>query len=356
MESWTRVEIYPSWRFAVLAVASAGTRRATDRARMTTPPMTTTDIAALAREAGLAGRDWNSWCCDDVVQSYVDEHGADADAWEAAYAEGEMERRRTIEGWIERWTTAPVDYDSFGTTTVAVEGEWRKRTLRRVLMHPHHASYQADRYGSGLHGTWDEDPREADRRFAEQVARDRAAAEQYEADRAAGLAWLANASDADLDVMLEADEPPRGVARTDVRTEQRRRVEVRETTTREAEYDRCRGLVTAHEVLVDDGRPAMRGRWGVVPGRSSRVYYAVSVDEWPRDAERASVHASGKDAHERIVGSLATVAKRLDEGSLRGVRAAAVPPEPVLRRIGHEHLAGARAVVAAVEMILSSKL
>jgi hypothetical protein len=307
----------------------------------------TTNITALARAAGLAGRDWMAWTFDDAVQLYVDEHGSDAgfdserDAWEAAYADGLMERRRTVEGWIERWTTAPAAYDCFGTMELATEGEWHGRVLRRVLMHPEHATYQSDRYASGLHGTSDRDPREIDREIDCKIAADRAEDARREAARAAATAWLASASESELAVALESDGFPTGASRSDVRAELRRRAEARETQARETEYDRCRALVGAHEALVDDGAPARRSRWGVVPSRPSRVYYGISVDEYPRDASRALVRAQGRDGE---VGVLRDVAGRLDEGTLRGARADDVPPEPVLRRIGHDRLADVRRI------------
>ena len=299
-------------------------------------------ITALARSAGLAGTAWMTWTAEDVVQDYVMEHGADADVWQAAYEAGVLERRCTVEGWTEHWTTAPAAYDTFGTTTIANEGEWRGHQLRRVLVHPHHVSYQLDRYGSGLHGSWDEDPRETDRKIAAQIERDRNLAAQRAADRVAGQAWLAKASEADLEAALDADEEPRGVTRADVRGEQRRRDEAQATATREAEYVRCRALIEQYEVLVDDGAPSRRSRWGTVPARPSRVYYGVSVDEYPRDPERALV---------RGVGSLEFVAKQLAEGTLRGARTVDVPPEPVLRRIGHEHLAEIRRMEVAGRVV-----
>lgn len=313
--------------------------------------LTNTDITALARDAGQSGREWMAFTCDDVVQDYVMEHGADSDVWQAAFDEGLWERRRTIEGWIERWTTAPVAYDWFGTTTVAIEGEWHGRVLRRVIMHPNHATGQIDRYASGLHGASEDDPREIDREIARKIEADRAETARREAERAAGLAWLAAATESDLDAALDSDDDPRGVTRADIRADLRRRAEAKEVAAREIEYTRCRALVAAHEILVDDGRPATRGRWGVIPGRSSHVYYGITVDEWPRDPDRANVRASGKDDHERIVGSIASVASRLAEGTLRGARAADVPPEPVLRRIGHDHLADVRRIEAAGRVV-----
>ena len=308
--------------------------------------LTNADIAALARAAGLAGRGWMDWTSDDVVQDYVMEHGADSEAWEAAYAGGLLERRRTIEGWIEHWTTAPADYDAFGTTTLAIEGDWRGRLLRRVLVHPHHDCYQVDRYGSGLHGAWDEDPREIDRRIADQVARERALAEQREADRAAGLAWLSIASEADLEAALEAGEDPRGIARADVRTELRRREEpgsrrpVRPSMTAAARWSPRRG-------------PGGRRRAGPEISLGSRP--GTPIARLLRHlGRRGAAQSGGRDgarAGARRGRSLEFVAKRLEEGTLRGARAADVPPEPVLWRIGHERLADVRRIETAGRVV-----
>lgn len=314
-------------------------------------PSTSVEIAALARAAGLAGRRYMDWAWDDTVQRYVDDHEADSAAWEAAYEQGLLERRRTVEGWLERWTIAPADYDVWGTATLATEGTWHDRPLRRVLVQPMYERYQSDRYASGLYGTWAQDPREVERRLAEEAARERVVIERRAADRAAGLSWLASASDAEIDGALDRDDAPRGVERDQLRGELRRRTEDREAAACAAEYDRCRALVLAHEVLVDDGAPAQRSRWGVVPGRPSRVYYAVSVDDVPRDARRAAVRAQGQREDERRVGDLELVAKRLEEGSLRGARAADIPPEPVLRRVGHESLSKVCRVEAAGRVV-----
>jgi len=104
--------------------------------------------------------------------------------------------------------------------------------------------------------------------------------------------------------------------------------------------------VARHEVLVDDGRPATRGRWGVIPGRPSRVYYAPTVDGYERDPERACVR-SGQE----VLGSLAMVTKRLAINDLRGACATDVPPEPVLKRVGHDRLAHVRRLEIAGRVV-----
>lgn len=50
------------------------------------------------------------------------------------------------------YTTAPTDYDWFGTTTVKIAGhDKRGRPIRLVSSDPRHAQAQRDRYASGLH-------------------------------------------------------------------------------------------------------------------------------------------------------------------------------------------------------------
>lgn len=314
-------------------------------------PSTSAEIADLARAAGLAGRRYMDWTLDEVVQCYADDHDVDSRACERAYEQGLLERRRTVEGWLERWTIAPTDYDVWGTATIAVVGTWHERPLRHILVQPIYERYQADRYASGLYGSWSEDPREVGRRLTEEAARERSLLEQRAADRAAGLAWLAGIPDAEIDSALDCDDIPRGVERDQLRGELRRRLEDREAAVRVAEYDRCRAIVLAHEVLVDDGAPTQRCQWGDVPGRPSRVYFAVSVDDAPQDARHAAVRARGQREDERRVGDLDRVAKRLEEGTLRGARVTDVPPERVLWRVGHEHLSGVRRVEVAGRVV-----
>ena len=52
---------------------------------------------------------------------------------------------------VSTYTTAPVDYDGFGTETVAIVGMFHKKPLRHVETPVEHVEWQRMRYGSGLH-------------------------------------------------------------------------------------------------------------------------------------------------------------------------------------------------------------
>lgn len=55
------------------------------------------------------------------------------------------------------YTTAPKDYDSWGTHTVAVAGTTDNgKTVRKVASPPNYVEWQRDRYSSGLHMAVDE--------------------------------------------------------------------------------------------------------------------------------------------------------------------------------------------------------
>lgn len=59
--------------------------------------------------------------------------------------------------WAVRWTTAPANYDGFGTTVLTqkmVDG----RLLRQVAIDPSYLSWQEGRYHSGLHACSKEAP------------------------------------------------------------------------------------------------------------------------------------------------------------------------------------------------------
>ena len=171
---------------------------------------TITDLETMARAAGAAGEEWQDFTYRDDVQTIVmvlDEAPGRLDLApvETAYADGRA-AWRIASGWRVMWTTAPADYDQFGTTTIETCGEWRGKQLRRVLANPQHASYQADRYGSGLHPCFDDDPREADRIAKERWAKLDADRLAHEAKRAAGLQWLAACDAAALDD-TDANDP-----------------------------------------------------------------------------------------------------------------------------------------------------
>lgn len=305
--------------------------------------MTTTqiasDLADLARAAGREGRGWDDWTRDDVVQDFILRHsGPDHEihAWEVAHREG-LAEYRAASGWISHWTTAPDEYDSFGTITVEHCGTWHDRALRRVLVDPSHLSYQIQRFRSGVHGSWDCDPREEEREAHERRERWRREDAERAARREAGLRWLTGASEIEVEAAINADEvESRGLTYSELRGELVRRANDALQAARADEWARCSAAVPMGAILVDDGAPAQRGRWGVIPGRPPRVFYAVRIQagtDWQRLADHAIVESS---VDREVVGSLAVVAARLADGSLRIAAVDAVPPEPVVRRFGHE--------------------
>jgi hypothetical protein len=179
------------------------------------------------------------------------------------------------------WTTASESYDSFGTETVEV-AERNGQQLRRVLVDPDHAIWQGDRYASGSHGSWTEDPRIADRANAERRDRLRLDDERRAALRTAGLGWLANATpDAEIDGAVEADEiGPRGLSYADVKAERKRRQEVRAEAERAATWERCRAAVPDGAILVDEAP---------TPSRAARRTSTTTCGSWPAPTGAASL-------------------------------------------------------------------
>jgi hypothetical protein len=77
--------------------------------------------------------------------------------------------------------------------------------------------------------------------------------------------------------------------------------------------------------------------YGWIKGQPTRIYYGVHVKEHrahPGDAEQATVVSTERAP--QVAGSLAYVADWIATGRYRVVAADDVPPEPVVRRIGHE--------------------
>ncbi len=69
-----------------------------------------------------------------------------------------VSRRTSPEtGTVWRYTTAPVDYDGFGTQTIAVAGFSSEKKVRLVQIHSKHFHWQDCRYGSGMHCCLDKD-------------------------------------------------------------------------------------------------------------------------------------------------------------------------------------------------------
>jgi hypothetical protein len=298
--------------------------------------MTSTEILEHARRAGAAGRDWSDYTCNDDELSRFCEDNVETFDVEAIRTAFDAGRAAWCEAyWRTVWTTAPDGYDHSGTRTVERCGAWRGQELRRVLVEPRRAVGQIGRYHSGgIYVVSDADPRVAEREAEERAARIRASDEAFAALRAGGLAWLQAASEDEIDAAYDADDVQRrGISYGDVRAERRKRDEARAEAARAATWERCRGAFADGATILDPGRPAERGRFGVIPAREPHVYYrARVVGDWAKVADQAEV----QDAGGECAGSLERVAQLLADGTYRLVEADAVPPEPVTHRIGHD--------------------
>lgn len=300
-------------------------------------------LADRAREAGEKGQSWRDFTydvCEEVAA--LDATGAqlDVDAIERAWREGHR-KHLIASGWLIRWTTAPADYDQFGTGTIEECGEYRGKKLRSVLLDPMHADYQIGRYGSGLHGSWEEDPRERDRRRAEELAREKAEREAYEARRKAGLDWLTSTPDSLLDGdedQLDVELRARCLRWEDARDERRNRKAKHEADERAATWARCRAAVPDGATLIDEGTQGYRSFYGWVPGRPPRAWRGIKV--WPNharpdDASEAWVYGEGGPGKDSLVGSLLDVADDIVKGTKRLAGPdEIVPPRAVIDRIG----------------------
>lgn len=298
-----------------------------------------TDLEALARAAGRAGMAYDDWTGSEELYAALEAYDAagarfDTRACEAAFREGRREYR-LAGGWRRIWTTAPEAYDQFGTTTVEACGMYGHKPLRCVLVDPAHAEYQMGRYGSGLHGSWDEDPRErearweAARRAEEQEREDRARR------RAEGLEWLKTA---DVDTILEGDDVDalgsRCLEWSDLRAEQRRRREEREASERAEKWARYRATFSDGATLIDNGTPGYRGYYGWIRGRDPDAWRSCVVKPHyakADDPDEALVVAEGGVD----VGTLEYVADKLAAGEFRVAAVGEhVPPRAVLKRVG----------------------
>ncbi len=297
--------------------------------------MKCTEIAELARVAGRDGKTWNDFTFGDAVQDYCETVGLaqrdlDIESWQRAYEQGCSEAN-LANGWVYLWTTAPSDYDTFGTTTVEVCGDWRGKTLRKVLAHPHHVGYQSGRYGSGLHGAWDVDPGIEEREATERIERNRLAREREASARLVGLAWLHALTESQLQTAIESEDlEEHGITYKDARDWRDQRVKARQTAEQAAEWERCRASFADGAILADAGSPSERGVYGPIPGREPHVYYDCKVtNDWRKAVDEATVDARGE-----LVGSLAYVADWITSGRLRVVPVDSVPPAKVTERIG----------------------
>lgn len=304
------------------------------------------ELRDWARAAGARGTSYSEWLYgeDEAARETVCAlRDAGDQSVEEAHREG-VRAKKVADGWVHLWTTAPRDYDYFGTEEVEQSGEWCGKALRRVLAHPHYADYQEGRYGSGLHFSGREDPRVEEARRAARLAaeaRDRAAAEGR---RAGGLFWLRELPDADLDSededALDALLRERGCGWPDVRAERKRRAEARAAAARAAQWARCRALFEDGVTLVDEGSPGEHGRYVWIRGRDAAVYANACVKQHydlrhHNDAEQAEVAVFEGGRAVEYLGSLAVVAARVERGELRLAREGEVfPPRAVLERLG----------------------
>lgn len=301
-------------------------------------------LLQLARSFGAAGKAYTDLTYSDefVAASYeaAEAEGggridrATKEGFEVAFREGRREWRQAG-GWKTAWTTAPVDYDGFGTETAEGPFEWNGKQLRRVLVDPNYFSWQTGRYPSFS----DEDPRIAEAEIQVKLAREKAERESLAARREEGLRWLREApfsllegEDEGLDTALTS----RCLTYADRKAELRRRAEERVAAERAAKWEHCQTFFEDGYTLVDDGAPSRAGQYGFrIPGRDPAVYRAVTVKQHydlrrRDDPDEAEV----KTTEGERVGSLENVAARIARGELRVARPDEVfPPKAVVDRL-----------------------
>lgn len=297
------------------------------------------DLEKSARAAGAAGTTYDRWAGSDEVFLAANALGRDADfdKFEAAFCEGRREYRAGG-GWKSVWTTAPADYDGFGTETAESPVEWKGRQLRKVLVDPAFHDWQTGRYGSGGHCDWDEDPREIEAKLTAKLAAEKAEIEAMLAKRDAGLAWIRTADRALLDDefsdALDAELRSRALTWKDRSDEIRRRDAESAEVVRAEKWARCRAAFADGASLIDPGSVGHEGKYGWIQGRETRAWREVRVVEHysaSEDAEQARVVAEGGVE----LGSLEYVADKLAGGELRlAAPEDHVPPKAVLDRLG----------------------
>ncbi len=294
----------------------------------------TLPIYDLARAAGKTGDGFSDWINTDEAQGHLDGPvRIDHRALEAAFYEG---RRST---WTVAWTTAPEAYDGFGTTTLEMGGEWHGKTLRKISIDPEFYGWQTGRFGSGMHGTWAEDPRLEEARVQEQIVQDKLRREQEAAQREVGLVWLTTVDASKLESTDANWEEwhAHGVRSEDVRAERDYRTAVETANTKRETWARCAAIIPEGASIVDPGAPSKVGRYGRIPGRDPYAWRSVKiVPGYPADdPEKASVVGEGNET----VASLTTVAEWITEGHWRlATPEDIIPPVAVLQRIGHRDL------------------
>lgn len=305
-------------------------------------------LIQLARSFGAKGKALTDLTFSDEFVNAVEAVESDGrydrktrEGVESAYCEGRREWR-LAGGWKTAWTTAPNDYDGFGTEMAEGPFEWEGKQLRRVLIDPDFFSWQTGRYGSGGHGDWDEDPRVAEARIRETLAREKFEAEVGKARYAGGILWLRDLDDATLasadnDALEDAfytDLSARGLTWKDLRAEQRRRREENIAAERAAKWAQCRAVFKDGDTLIDAGTEGYRGYYGWVSGHESKAHFRCKVKphySCEDDAELAVVY---EDDGSSTVGTLAAVAAMFASGRMRIAGPEdVIPPRAVTDRL-----------------------
>lgn len=303
--------------------------------------MITESLKDIARRSGAAGESWTKFTYDhsEEVCNGVDRGEVDLEDIRSAFNAGAKEYcERT---WVPIWTTASDRYDFFGTFTAEGPFEWDGRQLRRALAHPDHAAHQRMRYGSGLCGDWDEDPRITETRIKWELSRERIDRVMLGFRVAAGYAWLALLSDAELndraEDALESLLHGFGLGWDAPRRERDRRAATKLAGDRAAVWARCRAAFPDGATLVDEGTPGIQGFFGWISGRDKDAWRNVKVEpHWSSkdDAEQARV--VGED--NVYVGSLSRVAHMIEKGEMRIAGPGEhIPPRAVVARVGRPH-------------------
>jgi len=302
------------------------------------------ELEASARAAGKAGKSYTDWSFSDEVSEAVGaldrkDRRVDTARFEAAFCEGRREYREGG-GWKSVWTTAPADYDGFGTETAEGPFEWDGKQLRRVLVDPGFYGWQTGRYPV----CWDEDPREVEAKIKAKLAAEKAEREAREQRRAEGLVWIRTVEQFFLngnEDVVDEEARAHGLGWEDVRAERRRRTEEKAAAERAAKWAVCRAAFKDGDTLVDDGAPSREGQYGFrIPGRDPRVWRSVTVRPHyavADDAEEARVVVWKRGKYvveEDFIGSLENVAGRIARGELRVARPDEVfPPKVVVDRL-----------------------
>ena len=276
----------------------------------TSPKRLLAEYEKKANQAGASGQSWSNWLGhDDVIDAYnsLDSAGLGDKArvlWGEAFKKGTQSKLKRY------WTTTPEDFDGFGTTTISREGDYLGKQLRVVGIDPKYVGWQADRYGSGLHATWETDPRVEDRKRVEKEAKLQSEREDLERRRSRGVQWLASLSDKQL---KDAHSNPvfenSALQLTDLRAERARREAI----------DQQQKLIEAAKNVIPGGVYVIPE----APRRAFQIYYGAHLHNPNNTLKDAEVWFDGH-RHRIPLDSL-------DAGFHKP--ADAVMPEAVYRRL-----------------------